>query len=89
VLDVAQQTADLIERSPYLELVQRPELSVVLFRRVGWDRAAYEAWSAKLLTDQIGLVTPTTWEGEPVGRLALLHPDTSIAIIEDILATLA
>ncbi len=89
VLDVAQQTADLIERSPYLELVRRPELSVVLFRRVGWDRAAYEAWSAKLLTDQIGLVTPTTWEEEPVGRLALLHPDTSIAIIEEILATLA
>lgn len=89
VLDVAQQTADLIERSPYLELVRRPELSVVLFRRVGWDRAAYEAWSTKLLTDQIGLVTPTTWEDEPVGRLALLHPDTSIAIIEEILATLA
>jgi aromatic-L-amino-acid/L-tryptophan decarboxylase len=89
VLEVAQQTADLIEWSPYLELVRRPELSVVLFRRVGWDRAAYEAWSAKLLTDQIGLVTPTTWEEEPVGRLALLHPDTSIAIIEEILATLA
>jgi len=89
VLDVAQQTADLIEQTPYLELVRRPELSVVLFRRVGWDRATYEAWSTELLTDQIGLVTPTTWEGEPVGRLALLHPDTSIAIIEEILATLA
>ena len=34
-------------------------------------------------------VTPTTWEGEPVGRLALLHPDTTIAIIEEILATMA
>ena len=89
VLAVTQASADLIEVTPHVELVRRPELSVVLFRRTGWDRAAYEAWSTELLTDQIGLVTPTTWEGEPVGRLALLHPDTSIAIIEEILATLA
>ncbi len=78
VLAVAQEAADLIERTPYLELVRRPELSVVLFRRTGWDRADYEAWSAELLADQIGFVTPTTWEGEPVGRLALLHPETSV-----------
>ncbi|HEV3367087.1 MAG TPA: pyridoxal-dependent decarboxylase [Acidimicrobiales bacterium] len=89
VLDVAQRTADLVERLPYLELVRRPELSVVLFRRNGWRRADYESWSANLLADQIGLVEPTTWEEEPVGRLALLHPDTSVAIIEEILATMA
>ncbi|HEV3131359.1 MAG TPA: pyridoxal-dependent decarboxylase [Acidimicrobiales bacterium] len=89
VLDVAQRSADLIERLPYLELVRRPELSVVLFRRTGWRRADYESWSARLLADQIGFVEPTTWEEEPVGRLALLHPDTSVAIIEEILATMA
>ena len=33
VLAVTQQAADLIERPPHLELVRRPELSVVLFRR--------------------------------------------------------
>ena len=89
VLAVTQASADLIERTPYLELVRRPELSVVLFRRKGWDWAAYERWSAQLLHDQIGFVVPTTWEGEPVGRLALLHPDTTVDIIEEILATMA
>ncbi len=89
VLTVAREAADLIERTSYLELVRRPELSVVLFRRTGWDRATYEAWSAGLLADQIGFVTPTTWEGEPVGRLALLNPETSVGIIEEILGTLA
>jgi len=73
----------------HLELVRRPELSVVLSRRIGWDRADYERWSALLLRDQIGFVVPTTWEGESVGRLALLHPDTTVGIVEEILATMA
>jgi aromatic-L-amino-acid decarboxylase len=89
VLAVTQETADLVERLDHLELIRRPELSVVLFRRNGWDRDQYERWSAKLLDDQIGFVVPTSWEGESVGRLALLHPDTTIEMIEEILATMA
>jgi aromatic-L-amino-acid decarboxylase len=89
VLTVTQQSADLIEATPYLELLRRPELSVVLFRRLGWDRHDYERWSARLLADQIGFVKHTTWESEPVGRLALLHPDTTVEMIEEILGTMA
>jgi aromatic-L-amino-acid/L-tryptophan decarboxylase len=88
VLATTQAGADLIEEMAHLELVRRPELSVVLFRRIGWDRADYERWSAELLRDQIGFVVPTTWEGGSVGRLALLHPDTTVGIIEEILATM-
>ena len=88
VLSTTQQTADLISRSPHLELVRRPELSVVLFRRRGWDRQRYESWSARLLEDQVGFVVPTTWEGESVGRLALLHPDTTLAMVAEILDTM-
>jgi len=87
VLATTQATADLIESLPQLELVRRPELSVVLFRRTGWGKAEYEAWSDLLLEEQIGFVMHTTWEGEPVGRLALLHPDTSIELITQILAS--
>jgi aromatic-L-amino-acid/L-tryptophan decarboxylase len=89
VLSVTQASADLIERTSHVELVRRPELSVVLFRRPGWDRADYEAWSAQILREQIGFVVPTTWEGESVARLALLHPDTTLAMIEEIIATMA
>ncbi len=89
VLSVTQQTADLIEATPSLELVRRPELSVVLFRRRGWDRDDYESWSARLLEDQIGFVEPTTWEGESVARLALLHPDTTVEMIGQIIGTMA
>jgi aromatic-L-amino-acid/L-tryptophan decarboxylase len=89
VLSVTQQTADLIDATAYLELVRRPELSVVLFRRRGWDRDDYESWSARLLDQQIGFVEPTTWEGESVARFALLHPDTTVEMIGEIIGTMA
>jgi hypothetical protein len=41
------------------------------------------------LASQTGFVTPTTWEGEKVARLAFLHPNTTIDMIEEILATMA
>ena len=89
VLDTARRSAELIERAPHLSLVREPGLSVVLFRRDGWGRADYEGWSNRLLTDQTGFVTPTTWEGEPVARFAFLHPDTSLDMVAEILATMA
>jgi glutamate/tyrosine decarboxylase-like PLP-dependent enzyme len=88
-LRTAQACADLIEGLDHVELLRRPELSVVLFRRPGWSREDYEAWSDRLLADQVGFVTPTTWEGEPAGRFALLHPDTTVEMLAEILATMA
>jgi len=89
VLTTARLSAALIEETEHVELVRQPELSVVLFSRPGWERADYDAWSVQLLNDQIGFVTPTSWEGRPVGRFAFLHPDTSLEMVGEILATLA
>jgi aromatic-L-amino-acid/L-tryptophan decarboxylase len=89
VLAVAAQAADSIAAQPHLELIRRPELSIVLFRRSGWTEADYHSWSARLLADQVGFVTPTRWEGETVARFAFLHPGTTIEIVEEILATMA
>ena len=89
VLETARRCAELIEETPHLSLVREPVLSVVLFRRDGWDRADYEQWSNRLLADQIGFVTPTSWEGEPVARFAFLHPDTSLEMVGEILASMA
>ncbi|HXW38494.1 MAG TPA: pyridoxal-dependent decarboxylase [Acidimicrobiales bacterium] len=87
VLEATRLAANLVEAATHLELVRRPELSIVLFRRTGWERADYESWSARLLADQVAFATPTTWEGQPVGRLALLHPDTTPALLEEIVAS--
>jgi aromatic-L-amino-acid decarboxylase len=88
-LRTARACAELIEELPYLELVREPELSVVLFRREGWNAADYEAWSQRLFVERIAFVAPTTWEGEPTARLAFLHPNTSIELIERILRSMA
>lgn len=88
VLATTRDTADLIRASAHLELIREPELSVVLFRRRGWGQDEYRAWSTRLLADQIAFVTPTSWEGEPVARLAFLHPDTGLDVVEEIVASL-
>ena len=73
-LAIAQRAAERITEAPHVELVRDPGLSIVLFRRPGWDKADYDAWSARLLHDQIGFVTPTTLGGRDGGPLRLLAP---------------
>jgi glutamate/tyrosine decarboxylase-like PLP-dependent enzyme len=88
-LAIAAAAAGRIDACPHVELVRDPGLSIVLFRRPGWSKPDYEDWSARLLADQIGFVTPTTWEGETVARFAFLHPDTTVAMVDEMLATMA
>jgi glutamate/tyrosine decarboxylase-like PLP-dependent enzyme len=88
-LAIAQLAAERIEMAPHVEMVRPPGLSIVLFRRPGWTKLDYDAWSARLLHDQIGFVTPTTWEGETVARFAFLHPNTTGEMIDEILVSMA
>jgi glutamate/tyrosine decarboxylase-like PLP-dependent enzyme len=87
-LAIAQRAAERIAAAPHVELVREPGLSIVLFRRPGWAKLDYDVWSARLLHDQIGFVTPTTWEGETVARFAFLHPDTTVGMVDEILASM-
>jgi glutamate/tyrosine decarboxylase-like PLP-dependent enzyme len=84
-LRLAQETADLIRSTPQLELIREPDLGVVLFRRLGWQPADYDAWATALHDDQIAFIPPTKWEGETVGRFAFLHPHTPIDLVREIL----
>jgi hypothetical protein len=63
-----------------------PELSVVMFRRVGWTPAQYQAWSDRELDGGRAFVVPTTWAGETVLRICIVNPLTStddVAVILD------
>jgi aromatic-L-amino-acid/L-tryptophan decarboxylase len=83
---LARQTAELIRAAPQLELIREPDLGIVLFRRIGWQPADYDAWAQQLHQDQVAFIPPTKWEDETVGRFAFLHPDTGIDIVEEVLA---
>jgi aromatic-L-amino-acid decarboxylase len=86
---LAKQTAQRIDARANLEVVYPPMLSIVLFRRLGWEVEDYYRWSARLLEEQVAFVTPTSWEGETVARLAFLHPKTTMEIVEEILDTMS
>jgi glutamate/tyrosine decarboxylase-like PLP-dependent enzyme len=89
VLTVTREGADEIRRRGELELVMEPELSVLLFRRLGWSPEEYEAWWPQLLDRQIGFVQPTTWAGEKVARLCFVNPLTTVDHVRAILDTMA
>jgi glutamate/tyrosine decarboxylase-like PLP-dependent enzyme len=84
-IDLAQRTQELIETSAHVEMVRPSSLSIVLFRRKGWNAERYNEWSQDLLRRQVAFVTPTKWEGETVGRFAFLHPNTTEEMIVEIL----
>jgi aromatic-L-amino-acid/L-tryptophan decarboxylase len=88
-IDLARQTAAEIRRREYLKLICDPDLSIVLFRRLGWQAADYHAWADGLLDDQVAFMPPTLWEGETVARFAFLHPKTSMELVTEILDRMA
>ncbi len=87
-LTIAQLAAELVRKHPNLELLCEPELSIVAFTRKGWIKEDYQNWSDKLLADQIGFIPPSSHEGKPILRFAIVNPWTKISDIEMILDTL-
>ena len=85
---LARALADAIDACPVAELVLRPELGVVLFRRDGWGAAEWRRWAERLLADQVAFVAPTTSRGEPVGRVVFMHPRTPAGIVAELIASL-
>ncbi|QKE85830.1 aminotransferase class V-fold PLP-dependent enzyme [Arthrobacter sp. NEB 688] len=88
-LDVARYAEAEVARRPELELVRDRDLSVVVFRRLGWSPADYQAWSDRMLADEFAFVVPTTHDGETLARFAIVNPATTEDDIRDILDTMA
>ncbi len=87
-IKLAHRIADEIRRRPHLKLVRDPQLSVVVFEREGWSLADYENWSNKLLEDQIAFVVPSSHQGKPNTRFAIVNPETSYELLVQILDTM-
>jgi L-2,4-diaminobutyrate decarboxylase len=77
--------AEEIRRRPALELLGEPELTVLAFRRRGWQTADYDRWAADLRADGTAFVMPTTVGGETVARLALVNPRTTLVDLVTVL----
>ena len=87
-LTVAHDIAAEIASRPELRLVRDPQLSVVVFERIGWEAADYAAWSDRLLEAQTAFVTPSSHRGRSNLRFAVLNPRTTLAQLTVLLDTL-
>lgn len=88
-LELAHAIAAEIERRPGFSLVREPQLSVVVFEREGWAKDDYERWSAALLADQQAFVVPSSHDGRPNARFAIVNPLTTFEQLTAILDTIA
>jgi glutamate/tyrosine decarboxylase-like PLP-dependent enzyme len=85
-LTVARAGADLIRAAEHVRLLVEPDLTVLVFERVGWDVEDYTRWTARLLDEQVAFVTPTRHAGQVCTRFAIVNPLTTaddLALIID------
>ena len=87
-LRVAHAGADVIRASEHCELVIEPELSVVVFRRRGWDAHDYAEWSERQLAEQTAFVVPSAWDGETVLRYCVVNPSTTVDDLAEVIESM-
>lgn len=88
-IELAHEFAEIVRSRPGMTLVREPELSVVVWERDGWTKADYQRWSDKLLADQVALVMPSSLNGRPHTRVALINPETSLELLVQILDSMS
>jgi L-2,4-diaminobutyrate decarboxylase len=84
-INLATQIADEIRSREDLALVREPELSVVVFTKAGWQLEDYERWSNKLLERGEAFVVPSSHQGKPNARFAIVNPRTEFSSLVAIL----
>ena len=84
-IDLAHSVAGEIASRDYLALVREPQLSVVVFERVGWRPGDYAHWSNRLLDDQHAFVVPSSHDGRTNARFAIVNPRTTLDDLTSIL----
>jgi L-2,4-diaminobutyrate decarboxylase len=76
-LAVARAGAELIREADHLRLLVQPDLSVLIFERIGWRDQDYADWTARQLDAQFAFVTPSRHDGRVCTRFAIVNPLTT------------
>lgn len=87
-LDLADAAAEMIRSADHLELAHDPNLSVVAFRRIGWDASQYQAWSEEAMNSGLAFVTPSRLDGESIYRFCFVNPRTTNEEVAEIIEAL-
>jgi glutamate/tyrosine decarboxylase-like PLP-dependent enzyme len=81
-LTVTRGGADVLRSREHVRLLVEPELSVLVFERIGWGPDDYARWSSRLVDEQVAFVTPTRHAGRVCTRFAVVNPLTTVADLE-------
>lgn len=84
-LETTRWFAAELQRRDGFTLLLEPQLSVTLFRVVGWDDDRYAAWSTSRARAGLALVLPTTWRGERCFRVCMVNPQTTPDMLAEVL----
>ncbi len=87
-IDLADEAARQIREADHVELVVEPSLSVVAFRRIGWDADQYTARTQEMMKAGTAFVVPSRHNKEPIYRFCFVNPKTTFDDIAAILAEL-
>lgn len=87
-LDLAVEAGKRITAADHLRLVWEPQLSVVVFERIGWDADQYQARTEAMMADGSAFVVPSRHDGKPVFRFCFVNPRTTVAQIDEIIEAL-
>ncbi|MEO7262689.1 MAG: aminotransferase class V-fold PLP-dependent enzyme [Jatrophihabitantaceae bacterium] len=77
-LQVARAGQALIEAAEHVRLLVEPDLSVLIFERIGWQAEDYTLWTARMLAAGFAFVTPTRHAGQACTRFAIVNPETTV-----------
>lgn len=77
-LRVTREAAAEIRNRPNLELLVEPDLSILVVRRIGWTAHQIKAWSDAQLAAGRAFVVPSSHEGEPIVRMCIVNPRTTM-----------
>lgn len=84
-LTLTREVTAIIDADPVLETVHRPELSVIVFRRLGWAAEDYLSWERRLLERGAAFVAATRHDGRTVARLCIVNPLTTLDDVQLVL----
>ncbi|MEI7420145.1 MAG: pyridoxal-dependent decarboxylase, partial [Actinomycetes bacterium] len=84
-IEVAHKIAAVIAKRKDLKLVREPELSIVVFEKEGWKLTDYQKWSDRILAEGLGFVVPSSHQGKPNARFAIVNPRTDLKLLTQII----
>lgn len=87
-LDLARSFTEAVQAAPHLHLFAPTTLSIVTFTRPGWSRADYQRWSDEHLAGGRFFIAVSEFRGTPLLRVCIVHPQTTMAQLHEVIDSL-